>query len=158
MNPQAPDLLSQLRDIHTAPAPPWWPPAPGWWVVAILLLLVLIYFSRKALQRWRLHRRRHEMLRQLDHFVSNTDAEAQPQAFLAGLNRICKAVAMQAFPDQVCAPRKGEDWRLFLQEHSAEKWPGTILAAFENGPYQPSPDFDQEKLLGFVRAWISSHG
>jgi hypothetical protein len=158
MNPQAPDLLSQLRDIHTAPQPPWWPPAPGWWVLAVLLLLVLVYFARKALNRLRVRRRRHELLRQLDYFVSITDAETRPQAFLAGLNRICKSVAMQAFPDQVCAPRQGESWRLFLQEHSAAKWPETALTAFESGPYQPAPDFDRDQLLGFVRAWISSHG
>ena len=158
MNPQAPDLLSQLRDIHMAPQPSWWPPAPGWWVLGVLLLLVLVYFARKALVLLRARRRRHALLRQLDHFASSTDADARPQAFLAGLNRICKAVAMQAFPDRVCAPRQGEDWRQFLQQNSAAKWPEAALTAFESGPYQPSPEFDRDQLLGFVRAWISRHG
>jgi hypothetical protein len=158
MNPEGADLLSQLRDIHAAPPPPWWPPAPGWWVLAVLLLLLLIYLSRKALARLRVRRRRHALLHQLEQFVRNTDADSQPQAFLSGLNRICKVVALRAFPDQSCAPRQGEAWRQFLQQNSTSQWQGDVLDPFESGPYQPAPEFDREQLLGFVRAWILNHG
>ena len=37
MNP-----LEQLKDLHTPPAPGWWPLAPGWWLLATLVLILLL--------------------------------------------------------------------------------------------------------------------
>ena len=41
MNPEDAQLLAELKDIHGAADPGWWPPAPGWWLLALLLLLML---------------------------------------------------------------------------------------------------------------------
>jgi hypothetical protein len=50
MNPNQPDPLAALRDIHLPEAVSFWPLAPGWWIalgimvglaVAILALIVL---------------------------------------------------------------------------------------------------------------------
>ena len=57
-----PDLLSQLRDIHAAPAVPWWPPAPGWWLLALLLLVLLACLGRLLFARYRVRQRRKQML------------------------------------------------------------------------------------------------
>ena len=54
-----PDIL--LRDIHSVPAPGWWPPAPGWWIVLALLVAVVgVAWIRQ--HRIRRHRRRIEAL------------------------------------------------------------------------------------------------
>jgi hypothetical protein len=158
MNPQAADMLSQLRDIHAAPMPSWWPPAPGWWVLAVLLLLLLVFLGRRAVNRLRVQRRRRQLLHQLDRFIATTDAESEPQAFLSGLNRYCKSVALRAFPGETCAPLQGAAWAHFLQKHSKQQWPEALLSTFESGPYQPVPEFDRDQLAGFVRRWVSSHG
>ena len=58
MNTAAAPML-ELRDIHAAPAPGWWPPAPGWWVLAILLAVLLVLgmlWLRRRYQRRRFRR------------------------------------------------------------------------------------------------------
>ena len=41
MSSPVPNILLDLRDIHSPTPPPWWPPAYGWWLVAITLLALL---------------------------------------------------------------------------------------------------------------------
>ncbi len=60
-----PELLSQLRDIHTPEPVGWWPLAPGWWI-----LLALIIIGVTALIVWLRSKRKRvtaisESLRQL---------------------------------------------------------------------------------------------
>ena len=109
-----PDLLSQLRDIHAAPAVSWWPPAPGWWILALLLLVLLFWLGSRLLARIRVHQRRKQMLGWVDHLNANIDPQRDPQAYLSTLNRIFKLVALRAFPGQHCAALAGQDWVDFL--------------------------------------------
>jgi hypothetical protein len=51
MNPADAQLLAELKDIHAAAAPGWWPPAPGWWLLALLLLLLLALALRAVASR-----------------------------------------------------------------------------------------------------------
>lgn len=49
-----PDLLSQLRDIHTPAPVGWWPLAPGWWILLILIIIgiaALIVWLRSKRKR-----------------------------------------------------------------------------------------------------------
>ncbi len=60
-----PELLAQLRDIHTPEPVGWWPLAPGWWILMALALVGLV-----ALLVWLRSRRNRttaitESLRQL---------------------------------------------------------------------------------------------
>ena len=75
-----PDLLSQLRDIHTAAPVPWWPPAPGWWILGLLLLVLLVWLGRRILARYRVYQRRRQMLGWVDHLNANIDPQRDPQA------------------------------------------------------------------------------
>ena len=49
MNPSA---ALDLRDIHAAPPPPFWPPAPGWWLLAVLVLIALAVLATWAWRRY----------------------------------------------------------------------------------------------------------
>ena len=153
-----PDLLSQLRDIHTAPQVPWWPPAPGWWVLAILVLLLLGWLAQRALGRLRVHQRRKQMLAWVDHLNATVDPKRDPQAYLSTLNRIFKLVALRAFPEDRCAALAGQDWVDFLSSELKDSHPDLSLAVLASGPYDPAPQFDPGAMSELTRDWIRQYG
>ena len=153
-----PDLLSQLRDIHTAAPAPWWPPAPGWWLLAALVLVLLGWLLRRALARWRVLQRRKQMLAWIDHLNAHVDPRLDPQAYLSPLNRIFKLVALRAFPERQCAAMNGQDWVDFLVEKMTGSASAGSLQALARGPYDPAPEFDPENLCLLTRQWIRRHG
>lgn len=153
-----PDLLSQLRDIHTAPAVPWWPPAPGWWVLALLLLLVLAWLARRLIARYRVHQRRKQMLGWVDHLNASIDPTRDPHAYLSTLNRIFKLVALRAFPGQHCAVMAGQSWADFLIDKMNGSNSAGSLNVLASGPYDPAPQFDPEVMNELARLWIRRHG
>ena len=153
-----PDLLSQLRDIHTAAPVGWWPPAPGWWVLALLLLVLLGWLGRRVLARYRVHQRRKQMLGWVDHLNANIDPQRDPQAYLSTLNRIFKLVALRAFPDQHCAVLSGQEWVDFLIEKTKKTESAETLGVLATGPYDPAPKFNPDQLSELSRYWIRQHG
>jgi len=153
-----PDLLSQLRDIHTAAPVPWWPPAPGWWVLAMLLLVLLVWVGRRLLGRYRVHKRRKQMLGWIDHLNVSVDPRRDPQAYLSTLNRIFKLVALRAFPGQQCALLNGQEWVDFLVERMKKSSSAESLNVLVSGPYDPAPKFDADQLSELTRCWIKRYG
>ena len=153
-----PDLVSQLRDIHAAPAAPWWPPAPGWWLLALLLLFVLNWLVRRLIARYRVHQRRKQMLGWVDHLNASIDPKLHPQAYLSTLNRIFKLVALRAFPGQHCAALAGQNWADFLTEKMQGSNSAESLNVLALGPYNPAPRFDPEIMSELTRYWIRQHG
>ena len=153
-----PDLLTQLRDIHAAPAVSWWPPAPGWWVLALLLLILLLWLGRRLLARIRVHQRRRQMLAWVDHLNANIDPQRDPQAYLSTLNRIFKLVALRAFPEQQCAALAGQDWADFLVANMPNSHSAGSLNVLASGPYEAAPQFDPDTLSELTRDWIKQHG
>ena len=153
-----PDLLSQLKDIHGAPAVSWWPPAPGWWVLALLLLAILFWLGRRVLARLRVYQRRKQMLTWVDHLNANIDPERDPQAYLSTLNRIFKLVALRAFPGQHCAVLAGQEWADFLLSKLEKATSAESLNVMASGPYDPAPQFDPGQMSELTRLWIRRHG
>ena len=158
MNPDAAQLLSQLRDIHGAPPVSWWPPAPGWWLLALLLMVVLAWLVRIALNALRVRRRKRQLLGFVSLLEETLDHDRDPQAYLSALNRIFKLVAIRAFPDQPCAAMQGPAWAEFLTAHLDDSADSNTLQALAHGPYQPSPGFDAEQLARRLRQWIRRYG
>ena len=153
-----PDLLSQLRDIHAAPPEPWWPPAPGWWILGLLLLVLLVWLGRRVKARYKILRRRKQMLAWIDHLNTSVDPVRDPQTYLSTLNRIMKLVALRAFPDQPCAAMAGQDWADFLTEKLKTSKLSDSIHVMASGPYDPQPQFDPQVMSDLTRNWIRQHG
>lgn len=158
MNEKGADLLAQLRDIHAASEPSWWPPAPGWWLLSAVVLAVLVLALRAGLRRLKVARRRRVLLRAVDALRQENPPEVNPHDYLAALNRLFRVVALRAFPDTRGARLEGQAWVRFI----AELMPGgTRLAALDalaSGPYQPRPEFDAAGLDALARQWIRRYG
>jgi hypothetical protein len=157
MNAEGSPLLAQLQDIHSAGAPGWWPPASGWWVLALLVFLLIAFLLKRVLA-WRATRKqRAAWLEALDKINREHDPSVQPHEFLAGLNRLFRAVALKAFPDTLCARLQGEDWVSFIVKQMPDQNEESLLA-LASGPYESLPRFDAALLNQSARAWVNLYG
>lgn len=157
MNTDASQLLSQLRDIHGAGPPEWWPPAPGWWVLAAIGLALLVWIFRKIAQIMTVTRRRRRWLLALEDLNRDFDPAQFPHEYLAGINTLFRAVALKAFPGSACARLQGREWVAFISSRMPEAAGGN-LDALSSGPYQPVPDFDATALSDMAETWVKRHG
>jgi hypothetical protein len=156
--PENAQLLSQLRDIHGAAAPGWWPPAPGWWVLAGLAAVGLFLLARAWFRRLVVQRRRRAWLRELEAVDRQWDPQTQPHEYLAALNRLFRAVAMKAFPGKACGRLQGEEWVAFIRALLPEGAAPGGLGALAHGPYEPVPVFDAPALREQARTWVKLYG
>ena len=151
-------LLAQLQDIHSAGQPLWWPPAPGWWILAIILLLVLAFVLRKIVKWLSVRRRRKAWLRALEDLIREYDPVQHPHEYLAGLNRLFRAVAVKAFPGTACARLQGEEWVAFIASLMPEQHAADQLGALATGPYEPLPRFEASFLNASASTWVNLYG
>ena len=161
MQAAAPDnaqLLAQLRDIHAAADPGWWPPAPGWWVLAALAALGLFFTLRSLVRKWQARRRRRAWLLALAEVDRQWNPGTQPHDYLADMNRLFRAVALKAFPDARCGRLQGEEWVAFIRALLPEGGTTECLAALARGPYEPLPEFDAPALREQARTWVKLYG
>jgi hypothetical protein len=158
MNADGSPLLEQLRDIHAAGQPGWWPPAPGWWVLAILLALVLVLLLRKLMYWQSIRNRRKTWLRELETISRAHDPANSPHEYLAGMNRLFRAVAVKSFPGTASARLQGEPWVAWIRALLPEKTETEALSALARGPYEAVPAFDAKALQNLARMWVKLYG
>ncbi len=158
MDAGATNPLSQLRDIHAASAPGWWPPAPGWWVLALLLSILLALALRYGYQRWRVVRRRARLLAALEQIGREVDPALEPHEYLARMNKLVRVVALRAFPGTTCVRLQGIEWVHFLQSALPQSIDSASLAALASGPYEPYPRFNVNSLRQLAQTWVKKYG
>jgi hypothetical protein len=127
-------------------------------VLALLGLVLLAAAGRWLLQRLQVARRRRRWLEALAELDRKLDPRVNPHDYLAGLNRLFRAVALKAFPDTACARLEGEEWVAFLRSLSPQARGSDSLAALASGPYEPAPEFDADALRDQARAWVGRYG
>jgi len=156
MNGTAPAL--DLRDIHSAPPPEFWPPAPGWWLLGILAAVLLTLVTVWLYRRYRLYRQRQQVLAELDQ-LKNIDADRQAAEFTTAVSTLLRRVALMRFARQRVASLSGAAWLRFLDETGGDgaftSGAGQVLG---QGSYVPHPQqVPADRLLLLAQSWIKKN-
>lgn len=145
-----------LRDIHGAPAVPWWPPAPGWWVVAAVAVTLLVFVGYLGVRYLRRRRKANAILGELE-MLDSRFAEGQDSVGLArDLSIFVRRLAL-LYDGQAVSGLHGVRWLTYLDDSGGTngftQGVGRVLA---DVPYQPAPSFDASALIDLVRAWATT--
>ena len=117
MSRTVPNMLLDLRDIHSPAPPSWWPPAYGWWIVAITLLALLGFAAWRFLARYRrmrpylLARKEAQTLtrQRLDFMLS-------PRAYADAVNALYKRILVHVENRRDVIELYGQPWLQCLSE------------------------------------------
>jgi hypothetical protein len=156
MNPAASATLD-LRDIHAAAPPAFWPPAPGWWVLTALLITLLVLTTVWLFRRYRIYRLK---LQIMDEIGSLSDCcTDNTEEFTARLSMLLRRIALRRHSRERVASLTGSDWLRFLDETGGdgdfEHGIGRIL---EVGPYRPQTrEQPRDELLALARRWAKQN-
>ena len=148
----------QLRDIHAAPPPEFWPPAPGWWLLALLCLVLLAALGYCVYRRYRRWRRQRTALEALAQFCNAAALENDLARLAAELSVLLRRVALARFSRAAVAGLSGLDWLIFRDATGGcgrfSNGPGKVLLT---APYAPCADFDAQSLCALVKDWIKQN-
>jgi len=152
MNP-----LEELKDIHAAPVPGWWPLAPGWWllmVVLILLVVAMVYLFRY----YRLRRRQRAILNKFKTVYANYQQDTNAAKLAVDLHQLIRRL-MLLHGEQQQVGLAGEAFLHYLDQacdgQPFSDGPGRALLDI---PYRPSSATDSsaslaEPLYATVLQW-----
>ena len=146
MNPEM--MLAQLAPLREPLAVGWWPLAPGWWALLSLAVAVLIALAMWYRRRRQKNRYRRLALMELAHLREQRAKRDQ-------LNRLLKAAALRAFPQERIASLHGQSWLAFL----VSTCKGISPSAFDelNQLYQREQATVSETLFDAAEHWIRRH-
>lgn len=146
MNPEM--MLAQLAPLREPLAVGWWPLAPGWWALLSLAVAVLIALAMWYRRRRQKNRYRRLALLELAHLREQRAKRDQ-------LNRLLKAAALRAFPQERIASLHGQSWLAFL----VSTCKGISPSAFDelNQLYQRERAPVSETLFDAAEHWIRRH-
>lgn len=146
MNPEA--ILEQLAPLREPPEIGWWPLAPGWWALLVTAVIATAFVSR-----WLWRRRSSRHYRRLA--LTELQVLRANQGAVDALNRLLKAAALRAYPNQAIAALHGQSWLAFL----CSTCPKLSIEALRDLelPYQAHPPPISERLFDAAECWLKRH-
>lgn len=130
----------ELRDIHQAVAPAFWPPAPGWWWLAAAVVLLVLWLLWWGMRRYR---HRQAVLRLFDGTLA--EASDNPDKVLA----ISALLRRAARRHQGNADRlEGAAWLALLNQGLADTpFRGEVATLLQQGGFRRDVDAQQLQAL-----------
>ena len=157
MNPLATPALD-LRDIHAAAPPAFWPPAPGWWVLAVLLLVVLLVTGLWLIKHLRQRRYRRQILDEFER-ITRCYSKDNCAEFIAAQSTLMRRIALKRYSRSQVASLTGSAWLRFLDETGGngqfERGVGRVL---KDGAYSVRVYFNPLVRLIWIGALIMFFG
>ena len=151
MNP-SPLASLDLRDIHAAATPEFWPPAPGWWVLAVLITALLFLAGWQLNKRWRQRQLQSRILKELDALDGHSPAE-----IATGVSTLLRRVALMRYERSEVAPLSGDAWLSFLDSTGGSgafsDGVGSVLATAPYAAHDVTST-NSDALLTLARQWI----
>ena len=89
-----PASLQNLNDIVLPPGIDWWPLASGWYMLIGLLLIALVSFIYRSLQRWKNNRYRRAALYELQLLENGLKSPGERDASLRQIPVLLKRTAL----------------------------------------------------------------
>jgi hypothetical protein len=157
MNPNQPDPLAALRDIHLPEAVSFWPLAPGWWIaLGIMVGLAVAIHALIVLRRRSLKR---AALAELAEIEARYEGDGDVSSLALRLSTLLRRVALTRFRRREVASLAGVDWSSFLLRTgrklglSAEQAQGLGRAIYA-GRYGLNDEEAPSRWIGASRRWI----
>lgn len=152
----SPPASLDLRDIHAAATPEFWPPATGWWVLTVLVIVLLTLSGRQLIRMWRRHQLRKCILEELDALDDRSPAEVA-----AGVSTLLRRVALMCYERRKVAPLSGNAWLSFLDSTGGNgafsNGIGNVLATAPYAAHEVT-NTNSDALLTLARHWIMQQG
>jgi uncharacterized protein DUF4381 len=149
-----------LRDIHLPDPISWWPLAPGWWL-SLLLIIMLVIFVIYLIRRYRNHKLSVLYLakQELEQIKVGFNLNQNKADLVKELSELIRRVSISVFRREESAGLTGQDWLAFLDRYSDKKeFNNGVGRVLIEAPYQASPDFNSDELIGLISGWIESVG
>ncbi len=151
MNP-SPLANLDLRDIHAAMTPDFWPPAPGWWLLTALVAMLLAAAGWQLLKLWRRRQLQARILAELSALDSHSPAE-----IAVGISTLLRRVALMGYARSEVAPLSGDAWLRFLDSTGGDgafsNGVGNVLATAPYAAHDVT-NVNANALLALAREWI----
>lgn len=150
-----PGSLQNLNDIVLPAAVPWWPLAPGWYALLALSILLIAFYTYRAIRLYRANRYRRAALKQLRYLQTQA-----PSVAATAIPVLLKQTALAVFPRKKVAALSGSEWSDFLDRTSAgHAFSGSSGRLLERLSYTDIGvgDTETQGLFRDAEAWIRKH-
>jgi hypothetical protein len=152
-------LLAELAETHAPESISWFPQTIGWQCVFVVLLVMVVHKTYRAVKRYQYNIYRREALHWLNNLPDyNADA---PEVIFRQLPSLLRSVALHAYQREEVTLLSHARWESWLDEQCAQThFSGENTQRLYQLAYAPNYHLDSQQmrfLLSDIVTWIKDH-